>query len=305
DKEYAFNKSYDLKTGYRTKSMLTLPMIDHKDEILGAIQLINRKKDGNCLICTPEATRKYVIPFSKEHESLALSLGAQAAVSLENNMLYQEIEDLFEGLVKASVRAIESRDPTTSGHSTRVAFYTISLARAVGRVKTGVYRNISFSREQIKEIRYASLLHDFGKVGVRENVLVKEKKLYPHQLELVKMRFAYIQKAMELSIMQQRFNILMSKGIEGYQAQCDKLDAKLKKKLYELEKHLRSIVTVNMPTVLGEKSEKILDEIARNTYLDIKGHEQPILTEDEYAKLNIKHGSLDEMERKEIESHVR
>ncbi len=117
---------------------------------------------------------------------MVLSLASQAAVSLENNLLYQEIETLFEGFVKASVQAIESRDPTTSGHSNRVAVYTVSLAKAVDKTTSGSYRGVSFTPEHLKEIRYASLLHDFGKVGVREHVLVKAKKLYPDQLKLVK-----------------------------------------------------------------------------------------------------------------------
>jgi len=187
-------------------------MKDHKDTIIGAIQLINRKKDTAGRISSKETARKVVLPFNKENESLVLSLASQAAVSLENNMLYQEIENLFEGFVRASVTAIESRDPTTSGHSNRVALYTVGLAEALNHCSSGIYRKVNFSDEEIKEIRYASLLHDFGKVGVREHVLVKAKKLYPHQLEQVKMRFAYIQKAIELSVMKERFNFLLSEG---------------------------------------------------------------------------------------------
>ncbi len=117
--------------GYRSKSMLTVPMQDHKGEILGVIQLINRKADISAKIRTPEDAERFVVPFSHDIEPVVLSLASQAAVSLENNLLYQEIETLFEGFVKASVQAIESRDPTTSGHSNRVAVYTVSLAKAV------------------------------------------------------------------------------------------------------------------------------------------------------------------------------
>ncbi|MFI5369094.1 MAG: GAF domain-containing protein, partial [Spirochaetia bacterium] len=117
DKEYGFNPSVDKSTGYRSKSMLTVPMQDHKGEILGVIQLINCKTDIDLRIKSPEDADLYVVPFSPDIEPVVRSLASQAAVSLENNRLYQEIETLFEGFVKASVQAIESRDPTTSGHS--------------------------------------------------------------------------------------------------------------------------------------------------------------------------------------------
>src|SRR5213079_155465 len=104
---------------------------------------------------------------------------------------------LFEGFVRASVIAIESRDPTTSGHSFRVANLTVALAEAVDRAESGPYAGIKFTRTEMKEIRYASLLHDFGKVGVREEVLIKEKKLYPLQLDTIRSRFDFAIKSVE------------------------------------------------------------------------------------------------------------
>lgn len=304
NREYSFNKSYDDKTGYRTKSMLTVPMKDHKDTIIGAIQLINRKKDTVGCISSKETARKMVLPFNKENESLVLSLASQAAVSLENNMLYQEIEDLFEGFVRASVTAIESRDPTTSGHSNRVALYTVGLAEAVNRYGSGIYRKVIFSVEEIKEIRYASLLHDFGKVGVREHVLVKAKKLYPHQLEQIKMRFAYIQKAVELSVMKERFNFLLSEGKEAYSAKIDYFENRVKKRLAEIDNYLTTIIAVNEPSVMAEVPSKLIEKIRFESWVDQQGTEFPLLTDDEYIKLRMKKGSLDDDERLEIESHV-
>ena len=109
DREYGFNVEFDKSTGYRSKSMLTVPMQDHKGEILGVIQLINRKADNAQRLGTPEEVEEFAVPFSSDIEPLVMSLASQAAVSLENNLLYEEIETLFEGFVKASVQAIESR----------------------------------------------------------------------------------------------------------------------------------------------------------------------------------------------------
>ena len=304
DREYGFSKKYDQDTGYRSKSMLTVPMQDHKGEILGVIQLINRKKDFSVRLANPKEVDSRVVPFSRGIEPLVMSLASQAAVSLENNMLYQEIETLFEGFVKASVQAIESRDPTTSGHSNRVALYTVSLAQAVDRIGTGSYRDVHFNREHLKEIRYASLLHDFGKVGVREHVLVKAKKLYPHQLDFVKLRFDFIQKAMLYGLLKERFDSLSNAGLEGYLKVKGEFDHREQQWLAEIDSYLKTIVAVNEPKVLEEEPARILEEIHGKTFLEKGGQAVPFLTDDEYIKLRIKKGSLDEEEFKMIQSHV-
>jgi HD-GYP domain-containing protein (c-di-GMP phosphodiesterase class II) len=304
DMEYGFNVDYDKSPGYRSKSMLTVPMQDHKGEILWVVQLINRKSDWSILIKTPEDVEKQVIPFSHDIEPLVLSLASQAAVSLENNLLYEEIETLFEGFVKASVQAIESRDPTTSGHSNRVALYTVDLAKAVDRIDGGAYAGVHFTAEHLKEIRYASLLHDFGKVGVREHVLVKAKKLYPAQMDLVQLRFGYIRKAMLYGLMKERFQKLLSGGPEAYTQMKEELDRKEADYMAEIEKYVQNVATANEPSVLAEEPARILDEIHGKSFLEEGGATVPFLTDDEYVKLSIKKGSLDESERKEIESHV-
>jgi HD-GYP domain-containing protein (c-di-GMP phosphodiesterase class II) len=279
-------------------------MQDHKGEILGVIQLINRKKDVDHRITTPEDAEESVVPFGKEIEPLVLSLASQAAVSLENNLLYQEIETLFEGFVKASVQAIESRDPTTSGHSNRVAVYTVSLAKAVDRADFGTYAGVHFTPEHLKEIRYASLLHDFGKVGVREHVLVKAKKLYPQQMDLLRLRMGYIKKAMMYGLLKERFEKLSTEGKEGYLQLKGTLDKKESEALQEIDRFLQTVITANEPTVLAEEPDRILDEIHSKMFIESEGLSIPFLEDDEYMKLKIKKGSLDEAERKEIESHV-
>lgn len=304
DREYGFNPDVDKSTGYRSKSMLTVPMRDHKGEILGVIQLINCKVEERILIKTPEDADTCVIPFSKEIEPMVLSLASQAAVSLENNNLYQEIETLFEGFVKASVQAIESRDPTTSGHSNRVAVYTVGLAKAIDRAGSGAYAGMHFTREHIKEIRYASLLHDFGKVGVREPVLVKAKKLYPGQMDLVELRFRYLKKAVLYGLMKERFEALVKNGKEDFGALKDEIDRRESEYLDEIDRYMEIINKANEPSVLAEEPARVLDEIRGKKFWEPDGKVVEFLTEDEHVKLSIPKGSLDERERKEIESHV-
>src|SRR5690349_19364739 len=144
---------------------------------------------------------------------------------MENSRLYEEIERLFEGFVKAAVHAIEQRDPTTYGHSERVANMTVGLAAVVDRAEDGAYRAVKFTREQVREIRYAGLLHDFGKVGVREQVLVKAKKLYPLQFDLIKQRHDFVRRTAEREFWKRRAEFLEAHGREGYDAFLRELEA--------------------------------------------------------------------------------
>src|SRR5206468_6581840 len=117
---------------------------------------------------TADTARAQTQAYSGLEERIVLALASQAAISIERNQLQKNIEMLFEGFVRASVDVIEARDPTTAGHSERVADLTVRLAEEVNSVDSGPLRAARFDGEQIQEIRYASLLHDFGKVGVPE-----------------------------------------------------------------------------------------------------------------------------------------
>jgi HD-GYP domain-containing protein (c-di-GMP phosphodiesterase class II) len=300
---YNVNRRFDLDSGYRTKSILALPMRNPKDEIVGVVQLINAKRDYMSKLDTLERVTREVIPFSSRQKDIVSSLASQAAVAYENSQLYESIQRLFEGFVKAAVVAIESRDPTTSGHSFRVANLTVSLAEAVDR-DTKIFNEINFTREQMREIRYASLLHDFGKVGVREQVLVKANKLYPEQLQLVRQRFDFVRRTIESENTRARLDYILEKGREEYLANQSKFDDDLMRRLTELDRHLQTILTSNEPTVLPEGNFQHLINIAARHYIGWDGDSNPLLTDDEVRLLSIRKGSLDDQERLEIESHV-
>jgi len=234
----------------------------------------------------------------------ALSLASQAAVAYENSKLYEDIETLFEGFVKAAVTAIEQRDPTTSGHSFRVSTLTTGLAEVVDKAQGGSYGGTNFTREQMKEIRYAALLHDFGKVGVREEVLVKAKKLYPMQLSLVQQRFDYIKKELQAQVSQKKLQSLLEKSREVALAEIGLIEQEYKRQLEEVDDYLQFVLQVNEPTVMPEGKFDRLIDIARKSFLDPRGIERPFLTPDEVRLLSIPKGSLDPDERTQIESHV-
>jgi HD-GYP domain-containing protein (c-di-GMP phosphodiesterase class II) len=284
-----FNRSFDVTQGYRTRTILCVPMRDAQGDVTGVLQALNKSGEG---------------PFTAEDEELLLALGGQAAAAIENALLHEEISRLFEGFVSASVVAIESRDPTTAGHSGRVADLTVQLAQAVELQSAGPYSGIRFHSQEIQEIRYASLLHDFGKVGVREPVLVKANKLYPEQLELLQMRFELARKDRQLRSWGRRFKSLRAQGATALAEIEAHEDAQLDRELAELDEALAFILSCNRPTVLPQGGFERLTELAKLEYLDSRDQSLPLLPDAEVQLLSIPKGSLSALERKEIESHV-
>jgi HD-GYP domain-containing protein (c-di-GMP phosphodiesterase class II) len=301
---FRHNREFDEKIRYQTRSMLTVPMIDAKDQVIGVIQLINRKRRPEYLLAEPEHFDRYVIAFDPRSQNLARTLASQAGIALENALLYEDIRGLFEGFVHASVAAIESRDPTTSGHSQRVADLTVGLAKATDREESGPYAPFAVSWEGLKQIEYAALLHDFGKVGVRENVLVKAKKLYDHDRELILARFEYVKKSLEADLNRRKVTALLETPRDQAMAVLDLLDDEYAARIGEIDEYVTFILKANEPTVLEQGGFERLADIAKRTYRDGKGEERPYLRTHEVETLQILRGSLTTKERIEIESHV-
>jgi HD-GYP domain-containing protein (c-di-GMP phosphodiesterase class II) len=301
---YKFNDAFDRESGYRTRSLLTLPMKNARGEVLGVLQLINCKRRRDAVLSAPADFQREVRAFSHHAAKLGLSLASQAAVAYENGKLYEEIQRLFEGFVNASVIAIEQRDPATCGHSFRVSTLTQNLAEIVDRTETGTYAATHFSPEQMKEIRYAALLHDFGKVGVREDVLIKAKKLYPWQLDMLHNRFDFIRKELEAGTSRRKLDLILERGREQAAEVIETVDREFARRMKEIDDDFQFIMQVNEPTVVGSGEFERLFEIARHTYFDPRGNPQPFLLPNEVRLLSIPRGSLDDEERRQIESHV-
>jgi HD-GYP domain-containing protein (c-di-GMP phosphodiesterase class II) len=286
-----FNPEVDRETGYRTKSILCVPMRSLEGEVVGVLQALN-KVSGE--------------PFTDEDEELLSTLGGQAAVAVNNALVNQEIAQLFEGFVRASVVAIESRDPTTAGHSDRVARFSLGLADALPTAghAAGRWKDARLNSDERQELRYAALLHDFGKVGVRENVLVKANKLEPGELDTLRARFEMVLGHEELEAEKRKVKLLLSRPRDGPRVVAEE-DARLAARRRELESMFQFILACNRPTVLEEGTFDRLFEIANVKYVSpVSRAVQPFLTEGEILKLSVRKGSLTELERREIESHV-
>jgi HD-GYP domain-containing protein (c-di-GMP phosphodiesterase class II) len=305
DVPYHFNRAFDEQMGYRTKSMLVIPMRSHRDEIVGVLQLINRKRDADERLDSTDQVDLQVIPFDEHTVALAAALASQAAVAIENNKLYEDIQNLFEGFVMASIHTVEQRDPTTSGHSRRVTTYTMGLANALNKgLGKGPYANVRFTDLEVKELYYACLLHDFGKVTVREAVLQKEKKLYPGSLDQIRNRFVYLLQLLDIECERQRNDHLEKHGREGYSDICAKIDEHRRLRRDEMQKMLDAIIRANEPSILAEDALGELKALAARSFVDFSGTEQRLISDEELGFLSIRRGNLDERERKEIESHA-
>lgn len=271
-------------------SVMCVPLI-LGEEVLGLIQ-VDTSSD----------------PYAFQEADLEILSGvcAETAVALKNFQLYSDIKGLLDGFVCASVQAIEERDPVTAGHSFRVAAYAEQLAMAIEHADDASLRNAAFTPAQLREIRYAALLHDFGKVGVREHVLRKEKKLHHADMRLLEQRFRYARACLErhawreLAERQLRGELSMTE----FRRERDRIDSELQAEGARLDGFLELIVRANEPSISHTDPLPELDAIRSHA---CRGTDDPgfrLLSDDEYTALNICKGCLTPEERRQIEDHV-
>lgn len=282
-----FFRQADDATGFTTRNMVCVPVKAH-GRFLGVLQAINRKNNTS---------------FDQSDLQNFVALGHQVGIAIENANLYQEIHLLFEGFISASVQAIESRDPSTSGHSQRVAALTSRLAEAVSSTESGPYARIRFGQAQLKEIRYAAVLHDFGKVGVRERVLVKAKKLHPGQLDLLKSRFDLIKRTLEVDSLQAKLALYEGAPGESTPIQRAQIDRRFQEQIREIDEILGFLLKCNHPSSEDPANLQRLADIAKQEYRSLDGP-RTYLTDEEVQALSTSGGSLTKDERREIERHV-
>lgn len=292
DAPYRFNRSFDMQVGYRTMSLLAIPMLNHRHEVVGVLEFINCQNAQGA-----------VIAFDEIMAASLRALASQAAVAIENRQLLDDISQLFDGFVQASVFAIEQRDPTSAGHSFRVADLCIALARQLPMAPMPHLRNQALGDEGMRELRYAALLHDFGKVGVREHVLTKAKKLPEPVIDNLRYRVALAKESLQNQTLRR-----MLQAYRQYGALEDEVrlqwETELAMECERLDQYLRDILKANEPSVLTEGDFHHLQEIQGHV---VKSHDDSLiglLSESEFCALAIRRGSLTQDERAEIERHV-
>ena len=287
-------KKFDQSTGYRSQSMLVVPMRDHYGDVIGVLQLLN---------ATTFNTGK-VTTFSQDYENLTESLASQAAVSITNAKLISNMAELFEAFVKVMATAIDEKSPVTGGHIRRVADLTLTMADVIHNIKEGPYKDITFTQDQIYELKIAAYMHDIGKVTSPVEIVEKAKKLQTifDRIQYIRLRMAYISQRIILEGQNAKIEILQN-GSDSEKLKA--LEAETHNKLEEIKEIREFINKCNEPgEFLDDETLERLKEISQKTYIDDEEKQQPFLKDDELVNLSIRRGSITEAERKKMQDHA-
>lgn len=279
------NDFFDRTYSYQTRNMLVIPMCNYSGAVIGVLQLINKKQDNRIVLKDDADFRQSIAAYRLDEIELVTSLSSQAAILMERTQLFQEIEKLFKTFIESLVMALDKRDPATAGHSKRVADYAVALAKAVNDVGDGPYAELAFSDEQLKKLYYAGLLHDIGKVGVEERLLVKETRLSAEQLEVLRYRFRYMKAVLNL---------------RHHQNTLSEEDSV---QLLWLDRWLERIEQINGKGFVSPEEMAFVDMVATQRYIDADGTETPLLKPYEREVLSVVRGNLTPDERRRIERH--
>ena len=270
-----FNPGFDKSTGYRTLSVLCTPLRDRQGEVLGVIQCLNKKgKEGGSHT------------FTDKDEIVLSAVASQAGVYLDNAALRRQMDLLFESFVDATSRSIDDRDPCTSGHSRRVMMYSLNLARAVHESKTAPFDRIVYTRERMRQLRYACLLHDVGKIGVREYILCKSEKLQPNCMQMIRYRFDSIREKMR--------GDCLARCLAEKTDPAVALAEKFEPACIELSLALKRIEAANLSSFMSDSDVAAIESF----------YNRGMLTADEFKNLIIRKGNLTEDEWVDMRSHV-
>ena len=289
--DFSGTRNFDQKTGYRSKSFLTVPMTNHENELIGVLQLINArdKESGE------------VIPFSDFDQQVVESLSSQAAVTITNRSLIDAQKKLFDALIQLIANAIDEKSPYTAGHCRRVPLLTNMLADAACDIDRGPLKDFHMTDVEKYELEVAAWLHDCGKITTPEYVVDKGTKLETifDRIHMVDTRFDVLRRDAKIEAMLRQ----LDNGEEILTAVEN--DAVYQQRLRWIEDSREFIGTCNIggETISDEHIRRI-EEIAGEKWS--KGHEgeTPLLTEEETQNLKIGRGTLSVREREIINNHV-
>jgi HD-GYP domain-containing protein (c-di-GMP phosphodiesterase class II) len=289
--DFTGTKNFDKKTGYRSKSFLTIPMKNHENEIIGVLQLINAK----------DRASGEIIAFSATDEQLAESLASQAAIALTNRLLISQLENLFESFIRLINTAIDEKSPYTGGHCARVPVLTMMIAEAVNNTKTGPLKDFHMNEKDRYELKIAGLLHDCGKVTTPVHVVDKSTKLETiyDRINLIDTRFEVLKRDAEIKMLKAK--LLAGKDRDA----IDELEAEYRNRIKQLDQDREFLRKTNIG---GEfTNEELLQrvrKVAAYSWADIDGKKANFLTDDEVENLSISRGTLNGKEREIINNHV-
>jgi len=290
--DFSGTRSFDQRTGYRSRSFLTVPMKNHEAEIIGILQLINAQADDGS-----------VVPFSDADRKLAESLASQAAIALTNRLLITQLEDLFESFINLINVAIDEKSPYTGGHCERVPSLTMMIAEAVDTTREGPLASFSMSDKDRYELKIAGLLHDCGKVTTPVHVVDKATKLQTlfDRIELVDTRFEVLKRDVEIAALRQR----MALGAQATDAAIAQIEQHAAASIAQLEEEREFLRRSNVggEAMRPEDQQRVRDIGARR-WRDTRGVDTEFLSANELENLTICAGTLTEAERRIINDHI-
>jgi HD-GYP domain-containing protein (c-di-GMP phosphodiesterase class II) len=280
--DFTGTRNFDKKTGYRSKSFLTVPMQNHEREIIGVLQLINAQ----------DPRTGEIVPFSPADQRLAESLASQAAIALTNRMLINQLEQLFESFIAMINTAIDEKSPYTGGHCQRVPALTMMLAEAVNETSEGPLRDFHMTDKDRYELKIAGLLHDCGKVTTPVHVVDKATKLETiyDRIHLIDTRFEVLKRDAEIAMLHDN----TPKGKKRWR--------EVLRQIEEDRSFLRA-ANIGGERMREEDVERV-KRIAEYRWTDVSGHEAKFLTDDEVKNLTIRAGTLTAEERQIINHHI-
>ncbi len=287
-------RKYDEATGYRSQSMLVIPMRNHEDDIIGVLQLLNAKD-----VDTGE-----VVAFSSDYVDLIASLASQAAVALTNAQLVQDLKNLLYSFIKSIAAAIDEKSPYTAGHIDRVVTLTMMIAEEVNACDSGLFEDINFTEDELEELKLAAWMHDVGKITTPEYVVDKHTKLETihDRIELIETRFDMIEQIMRRSHLEKKLHMVQLG--EKDPKVLEEMDLHLEQNVAKLKEDREFVANCNVPReYMDDEKVKRIVEIASKKY-EIEGKSYYYLTADEAANLSIRKGSLTKKERHIIENHA-
>ena len=296
--DFSGTKMFDEKTGYHSKSFLTVPLKNHEDEIIGVLQLLNAQKNKS----------KKIIEFSEDIQGKVEALASQAAVAITNKNLIKDLENLFESFIKLIASAIDAKSPYTGGHCERVPEITMMLAEAVQKTKHGPFADFKLSDQEMYELKIAAWLHDCGKVATPEFVVDKSTKLETiyDRIHEVETRFAALKRDFEIKKLKKELTIERDQSLSANEKnkKINDLKKDYQKTIRQIKKDLSFVKESNIggEFMSGDKQQRI-NEIAQYKWKP-NGKMQNFLSEDEVYNLTIPRGTLTPEERQVINDHI-
>lgn len=289
--DFSGTRDFDSNTGYRTRSMLTFPLKDHEQEIIGVLQLINARD-----VDTDE-----VIEFSALDQQLAESLASQAAVALTQQRLISELQILFESFIRMIASAIDDKSPYTGGHCRRIPVLTMMLADAVNEAHEGPLQEFQITEKDRYELETAAWLHDCGKVVTPEYVMDKATKLETiyDRIHTLEARFEVLRRDAEIEYLKTR---LQANDCE--QTQAD-LHSRYQQACEQLTDDFEFLRNANIGgEFMSDDRIARVHQLSRMQWIDLAGNSKPLLTDDEVMNLCIRRGTLNDVEREVINNHI-